>query len=176
MGLSFLIRFLLTSGFVTALLWGRLVHAETVYPFEGVLVEVTSNNRVLLVADGDKITKFRLSDLEKITIYETEIPEIWNGEEGKYQGVLLEDILALAGVMDVESIRLVALDGYLIELDKEILQNKCAFIATRFRKKEIAVEEKGPTRLLLPCGVKNPDYESTSTSNWIWNLKEIHIE
>ncbi|MEH6629308.1 MAG: molybdopterin-dependent oxidoreductase [Halopseudomonas aestusnigri] len=144
--------------------------------FEGHLEESTSNKRILLIMDGGKITKYRLVDLEKISLYETEIPAIWKGEEGKYQGVLLKDILSLAGVTDARTVRMVALDGYVIELDRKSWESDCSFVATRYQQQEITVEKKGPTRLLFPCLIKTPDHDDTPTSDWIWNLKEIHIE
>ncbi|WP_419903429.1 hypothetical protein [Kiloniella sp.] len=175
MSFTFFVRLLFCVGIVG---FSTMVQAQglSVEIFEGNIEESTSNNRILLVIDGEKRTKFRLSDLEKITLYEIKMPPIWKGEDGKYQGVLLKDIMALVGVTEAKTVRLVAIDGYVIDLEKKIWQSSCSFIATRHKKQEISIDKKGPTRLLLPCSVLMPDYEDTGTSDWIWNLKEIHIQ
>ncbi len=175
MGLSFLLRMLICSCFTLLYFSGVQALATPISVFEEQLEKSTSNKRILLVIDGDSITKFRLADLEKIPLYEIEMPPIWKEEGGKYQGVLLKDILSSAGVSEATSVRLVALDGYLIELPEKKWHGGCAFVATRYKKQEIPVEDKGPTRLMFPCMVTDPDYEETTTSEWIWNLREIHI-
>ncbi len=136
----------------------------------------TSNKRVLLVKSEGKISKFRIKDLEQLALYETSVPPIWENEAGKYQGVLLSDILKAADIVDVNRVKLIALDGYAIDLTLSKWPANCLFIATRYLMREISVEMKGPIRLLLPCviGTDSKNYAEISTANWIWNLKEIH--
>ncbi|KKJ75824.1 hypothetical protein WH95_16505 [Kiloniella litopenaei] len=154
-------------------------YADTnlVVPFTQKLETSISNKRVLLVKSGEAVTKFRVKDLEQLSLYEASVPPIWVNEAGKYQGVLLLDILKAADMDGVKRVKLVALNGYAIDLALSKWPGKCLFIATRHLMREIRVEMKGPTRLLIPCMI-DPDgknYAEISTANWIWNLKEIHV-
>ncbi|WP_085907824.1 hypothetical protein [Kiloniella majae] len=143
------------------------------------LATSVSNKRVLMVKNGEKISKFRIVDLEKLPLYEVSLPPIWENEAGKYQGVLLSDIFKTTGIADIRQVKMVALGGYAIDLTPAKWPVSCLFVATRYQSREIRVERKGPIRLLLPCMIKEKDgetnYREISTVNWIWNLKEIHI-
>ncbi|WP_156176769.1 hypothetical protein [Kiloniella spongiae] len=147
--------------------------------FDDKLESSISNKRVLMVKNGEKISKFRIVDLEKLPLYEVFLPPVWENEAGKYQGVLLSDILKASEMADVDKVKLVALGGYAIDLALSMWPANCLFVATRHQMHEIRVKMKGPIRLLLPCMIKEEDgetnYTEMSTASWIWNLKEIHV-
>ncbi|WP_120498130.1 hypothetical protein [Kiloniella sp. EL199] len=145
--------------------------------FKETLEVSVSNKRALLVKNGEKVSKFRIKDLEELPLYEVFVPPIWENEDGKYQGVILSDILRASGMVDANRVKLVALDGYAIDLTLSKRPANCFFVATRYLMHEIKVDMKGPIRLLLPCmiGGNDKSYAEISTTNWIWNLKEIHM-
>ena len=103
---------LILSNVVFAVVSKAYADTNHVTLFKGKLETSTSNKRVLLVKNGEKVSKFRIKDLEKLSLYEVFLPPIWENEEGKYQGVLLSDILKASNMVDVNQIKLVALDGY----------------------------------------------------------------
>lgn len=156
-------------------------YADTneVIPFKEKLEPSISNKRILMIQEGESISKFRTVDLEKYSLYEVSLPPIWENEAGTYHGILLADILAASEVSDIDRVRMVALGGYAIEITLSDWPANCLFLATRYQSREIRVEKKGPIRLLLPCMIKERDggmnYREISTVNWIWNLKEIHV-
>ena len=144
--------------------------------YQGELTAPTNKRRVLAIYQGDTpVKKYKIAALEALPLYETVLPALYTGEDGAYQGILLDDLLKDAGITDYKKLRMSALDGYVIEFTRTPLVGKKGFIATRFKGMEMPVAEKGYTRLLLPAEVdwKNP--VNTNTSIWIWNLNKITI-
>lgn len=149
---------------------------NNVMPYAGELEASTNKRRVLAIYHGDELVKkYKIAALETLPLYETTLPALYKGEDGAYQGVLLDDIFKDAGINDYKKVRMSALDGYVIEFAHAPLAGTKGFIATRFKGMEMPVEKKGYTRLLLPAEVdwKNP--VNTNTSIWIWNLNKITI-
>lgn len=69
--------------------------------------------------------------LETLDTYVLNAKLIWEEENGQYQGVLLSDVLAHAGIADVASVRVSALDGYSAMIPREDWTRWPLLLATR---------------------------------------------
>lgn len=97
-------------------------------------------------------------------------------EAGTAQGVLLRDVLALAGVPDdAETLRLSAVDGYSIEMPISDTEMFDVLIATQWNGEAMEVANFGPLRIVYPYHAHEIDAE-VYDPRWIWSVTEISVE
>ena len=94
-------------------------HASEIEPFPGQLSATTDGRTILTLTEGRQSRNFSLGQVEKLEIHQLKIDELWPGEGGRYQGVLLRDLLSAAGLGGAKIIRITALDDYAVTLDLE---------------------------------------------------------
>jgi hypothetical protein len=167
---------LLSSSFFNLVKIANAADPQNVFALKSELQKPQNRRNILTIKNVDKLVKkYKIAELEKLPLYQTELPALYTGEDGSYQGVLLDELLKDAGISNYTKIRLSALDGYVIEFAHEPLKGKKGFIATRFKGNEMPVTQKGYVRLLLPSQVDWNNPKNTNTSIWIWNLTEIMV-
>jgi hypothetical protein len=111
--------------------------------------------------------------LEQLGVRQVPLYEPWTKQNLDFRGVWLADLLAIAGVQaDASTLRIVALDDYVVNLSLADIRAGGIMLATRAGDGSlIPVDDGGPTRIVFTGGVKagaNPD-------QWIWSIKTIDV-
>lgn len=115
---------------------------------------------------------------EAAAIGQTEISTtifVMGAGEHKVKGVLMRDLVKYAGGKGT-SIKLIALDGYAMDIPMSDFENYDAVVATEIDGKPLSVREHGPAWLIYPASqhpeLKDTVYESRS----VWQIKTIEID
>ncbi|BCB61101.1 hypothetical protein HaloA020_18020 [Halomonas sp. A020] len=114
-------------------------------------------------------------DIEQSRLYELSLQH-FEGLQGRFAGVWLEDFLNAQGIGQVETLRFIAHDDYTIFLTSEDRLRKRYFLATRFDDKPLTRKEFGPTMLLIPEDSEAVRAGTESMTTWIWSIKDIYLQ
>jgi hypothetical protein len=89
-----------------------------------------------------------------------------------FEGVLLSDLLEVAGVPDAAStVSLTALDVYKVDVKVSDIRSSQMLLATRADGKHMPVDRSGPIRIVFPDSStlgRNPDL-------WIWSVESMKV-
>jgi hypothetical protein len=91
-----------------------------------------------------------------------------------FRGVLLADVLALAGATDYRELAMVALNDYEVVIPRSDVDRYAVMIATSADGQRMAVESYGPTRLVYP-NLTSELPRSIYDQRWIWQLDRIEV-
>jgi hypothetical protein len=113
-----------------------------------------------------------MEQLEMLPPQDIAVFEPFRKEDSTFSGVDVRDLLTSMEVEDdAETVRMIALDDYEVELEVEMLEDGGVLIATREAGSRIPIERGGPIRLIFP-----PDNEvGQNTDLWIWSLRSIEV-
>lgn len=119
-----------------------------------------------------------MATLEQLGLVEYTIADPWlNHEEVAYTGVLLADLLELAGLPEsATNIHIVALDDYAVDIALEDVQKWPIMIATRTDGKYMSIENSGPTRVVFPFHAHPEIDEDIYKVLMIWNLRDVEVQ
>ena len=113
-----------------------------------------------------------LASLEQMRRVRLEAAEPFLKRRVMFEGVLLSDLLAMAGVPDSASkVSVTALDEYKVEFKVADVRSSQMLVATRADGEHMPVDRSGPTRIVFPDGSslgRNPDL-------WIWSVSSIKV-
>jgi hypothetical protein len=113
-----------------------------------------------------------LASLEQMRRVRLEATEPFLKRRVMFEGVLLSDLLAMAGVPDSASkVSLTALDEYKVEFKVADVRSSQMLLATRADGKHLPVDRSGPIRIVFPDGSslgRNPDL-------WIWSVSSMKV-
>ena len=113
-----------------------------------------------------------LASLEQMRRVRLEAAEPFLKRRVMFEGVLLSDLLAMAGVPDSASkISLTALDEYKVEFKVADVRSSQMLLATRADGKHMPVDRSGPIRIVFPDGSslgRNPDL-------WVWSVSSMKV-
>jgi hypothetical protein len=113
-----------------------------------------------------------LASLEQMRRVRLEAAEPFLKRRVMFEGVLLSDLLAMAGVPDSASkISVTALDDYKVEFKVADVRSSQMLLATRADGKHMPVDRSGPIRIVFPDGSslgRNPDL-------WIWSVSSMKV-
>ena len=134
---------------------------------------------VVLTVTGDigEVNKGRkleldLASLEKMRRVRLEAAEPFLKRRVMFEGVLLSDLLAVAGVPDSASkISLTALDDYKVDFKLGDVRTSQMLLATKADGKHMPVDRSGPIRIVFPDSSslgRNPDL-------WIWSVSSMKV-
>jgi hypothetical protein len=120
---------------------------------------------------GSKL-ELDLASLEKMRRVRVEAAEPFLKRRVMFEGVLLSDLLAVAGVPDSASkISLTALDDYKVDFKLDDVRSSQMLLATRADGKHMPVDRSGPIRIVFPDSSslgRNPDL-------WIWSVASMKV-
>ncbi|NJO81614.1 MAG: molybdopterin-dependent oxidoreductase [Blastochloris sp.] len=138
---------------------------------EDVVLTVTGN--ITVTNNGDQLD-FDLPTLERLGLVEYETQDEGIGIRGVYRGVLLADLLRVAGVdlTTMQYVRARGVDNYEKDLPRTVLQWPVV-IATSRDGKRIPFAERGPLEIIFPYD----DFSINAAAHdpmWVWWL--IHLE
>lgn len=113
-----------------------------------------------------------LPTLEHMPLVELRAFEPFENREMTFEGVLMSDLMAIAGVDPTASeAHFTALDDYEIDIPLTEFARSNVLLATKADGEHMSVEDGGPIRIIFPAGSElgeNPDA-------WIWNVETIVV-
>jgi hypothetical protein len=113
-----------------------------------------------------------LTSLEQMRRVRLEAAEPFLKRRVMFEGVLLADLLAVAGVSDSASkVSLTALDDYKVDFKVADVRSSQMLLATKADGKHMPVDRSGPIRIVFPDGStlgRNPDL-------WIWSVSTMKV-
>jgi hypothetical protein len=119
-----------------------------------------------------KRLEFDLAGLERMRRVRLEAAEPFLKRRVMFEGVLLSDLLAVAGVPDSASkVSLTALDDYKVDFKVADVRSSQMLLATKADGKHMPVDRSGPIRIVFPDSSslgRNPDL-------WIWSVSSMKV-
>jgi len=89
-----------------------------------------------------------------------------------FEGVLMADLLAVAGVPESASkVSMLALDDYKVDFKLEDVRSSQMLLATKADGKHMPIDRSGPIRIVFPDASslgRNPDL-------WIWSVASMKL-
>jgi hypothetical protein len=120
---------------------------------------------------GSKL-ELDLASLETMRRVRVEAAEPFLKRRVMFEGVLLSDLLAVAGVPSSASkISMTALDDYKVDFKLDDVRSSQMLLATRADGKYMPVDRSGPIRIVFPDSSslgRNPDL-------WIWSVASMKV-
>ena len=130
-----------------------------------------------VIGDIDEVNKGKkleldLASLEKMRRVRLEAAEPFLKRRVMFEGVLLSDLLTVAGVSDSASkVSLIALDDYKVDFKLADVRSSQMLLATKADGKHMPVDKSGPIRIVFPDSSslgRNPDL-------WIWSVLSMKV-
>ena len=119
-----------------------------------------------------KTLELDLASLEQMRRVRVEAAEPFLKRRVMFEGVLLSDLLAVAGVPESASkVSLTALDDYKVDFKLADVRSSQMLLATKADGKHMPVDRSGPIRIVFPDSAtlgRNPDL-------WIWSVASMKV-
>jgi hypothetical protein len=120
---------------------------------------------------GSKL-ELDLASLEQMRRVRVEAAEPFLKRRVMFEGVLLSDLLAVAGVPSSASkVSMTALDDYKVDFKLDDVRSSQMLLATKADGKHMPVDRSGPIRIVFPDSSslgRNPDL-------WIWSVASMKV-
>jgi hypothetical protein len=149
---------------------GTLVAGAKIGPPKGEVV-LTISGEIGAHNQGKKLA-LDLASLEKMRTVRMKTSEPFLKRKVTFEGVLLRDLLAVAGVPPSASkVNLTALDDYQVDFTVDDVGSSQMLLATKADGQRMPVDQAGPIRIVFPDGSslgRNPDL-------WIWNVSAMRL-
>ena len=149
---------------------GSLAAGERISAPKGEVVLTVSGD--IGTANKGKELELDLASLEQMRRVRLEAAEPFLKRRVMFDGVLLSDLLAVAGVPDSASkISLTALDDYEVDFKVADVRSSQMLLATKADGKYMPVDKSGPIRIVFPDSSsigRNPDL-------WIWSVASMKV-
>ena len=117
---------------------------------------------------------FDIDTLEKLRLVKYDVDDPWLQEKVTYSGVLLSDLLEVAGAPDtVTEVMAFALDGYAAPIPVSEIESWPVLLATQSNGAHMTIETSGPTRIIFPYDVHNDVTAARNMS--VWNLESLEV-
>jgi hypothetical protein len=137
------------------------------------------DGEVVLTVSGDigtankgKKLELDLASLEQMRQVRLEAAEPFLKRRVMFEGVLLSDLLAVAGVPESASkVSMTALDDYKVDFKMADVRSSQMLLATKADGKHMPVDRSGPIRIVFPDSSslgRNPDL-------WIWSVASMKV-
>jgi hypothetical protein len=113
-----------------------------------------------------------LASIEKMRRVRLEAAEPFLKRRVMFEGVLMADLLAVAGVPESASrISMLALDDYKVDFKLADVRSSQMLLATKADGKHMPIDRAGPIRIVFPDASslgRNPDL-------WIWSVASMKV-
>jgi hypothetical protein len=149
---------------------GSLAAGEDVAAPKGEVVLTVSGD--IGTANKGKTLQLDLASLEQMRQVRLEAAEPFLKRRVQFEGVLLSDLLAVAGAPSSASmVSLTALDDYKVDFKLADVRSSQMLLATKADGKHMPVDRSGPIRIVFPDSSslgRNPDL-------WIWSVSAMKV-
>ncbi len=119
-----------------------------------------------------KRLEFDLASLERMRRVRLEVAEPFLKRRVMFEGVLLSDLLEVAGVADSATrVSLTALDDYKVDFQVADVRSSQMLLAIKADGKHMPVDRSGPIRIVFPDSStlgRSPDL-------WIWSVSSMKV-
>lgn len=140
----------------------------------GALPALPASSRVLLQAGAPGQERaFTLAQIEALGLHRVTTSTYWPADDGTYEGVLLRDLLAAAGLGNAAQVRVTALDGFTQAIPREDWTRWPVMVATRKNGAALGVRDKGPLRIVYPRDMDPALRDAQYRLRWVWMIKGI---
>jgi hypothetical protein len=113
-----------------------------------------------------------IASLERMRMVRMQTTEPFLKRKVTFEGVLLSDLLAVAGVPNsVSKVNMTALDDYKVDFTVADVRSSQMLLATKADGKRMPVDKAGPIRIVFPDSSslgRNPDL-------WIWSVSTMRL-
>ncbi|MFQ1700482.1 hypothetical protein ACJ5NV_07790 [Loktanella agnita] len=129
---------------------------------------------VLVHPDGHE-TSYTPETLENFPTYRLRTTTPWRDEPADFDGILLRDLLASAGLDSLDQIRTLAENDYSTTIPRELWENVTVLVATRVDGEPHTRRARGPIQFVIPMD----EYTSSPVANesyLVWMAARIQPE
>jgi len=142
-------------------------------PVSDVILTLTGQINQTNVADT---LQFDMESLEKVGLVEYTVEDKQaEGGTVMFQGVLLSDLLAVAGMSQTAiTLNMTALNDYSVAIPVNDALDYPLLLATAVNGERMTVARYGPTRIIYPYHAYDLD-ETIYDPRWIWQLATIDV-
>lgn len=130
------------------------------------------NTPILTLHDGTERHTLSRADIETLPLHEGTVSH-FEGIEGRFAGVWLDDFLAEQGLDHHPRLRFIAHDDYTVFLSRQDREEKRFLLATRLDGAPLTLTEFGPTMLIVPEDAAAVEAGRASMTHWIWSIRDI---
>ncbi|TFH88183.1 hypothetical protein EQG41_04575 [Billgrantia azerbaijanica] len=127
---------------------------------------------ILTIHHGGEQHPVSRAEIESLGLHEVSLHH-FEGPEGRFAGVWLDDFLTAHGLEDEPRLRFIAHDDYTVFLTPENRDDKRYLLATRLDGEPLTRETFGPTMLLVPADAAAVLDGSETMTRWIWSIRAI---
>ncbi|XKE43988.1 molybdopterin-dependent oxidoreductase [Halomonas organivorans] len=127
---------------------------------------------ILTIQQGTESRQLTLAEIERSEAARVTMRH-FEGPEGTFDGVWLEDFLSDQGLEEAGRLRFTARDDYTIFLTPEDRDDRDYLLATRLDGEPISPEDLGPLMLIVPADAEAVLEGEAPMSHWIWAIREI---
>jgi hypothetical protein len=141
-------------------------------PTEAVILIVSGD--ITITNAGNTLT-FDMPTLEKLGLVKYTVTDPWLQTEVTYTGVLLLDLLKVAGAPETTTaVSVVALDGYSADIPVSEIETWPILLATQADGQHLTIDSNGPTRIIFPYDT-HPDIAAARNMS-VWNIESLEIK
>ena len=145
---------------------------DEVPPPEGEVVLVVTGR--IGKTNVDDTLVFDMETLEEIGLVRYEVSDPWLQESVAYTGVLLSDLLQVAGADETASeVNALALDGYASPIPFSEMDKWPVLLATQADGSYMDIENSGPTRIIFPYDLIDDITDARNMS--VWNMEILEV-
>lgn len=123
---------------------------------------------------GDTLA-FDMETLESLELVRYTVADPWQQMEVAYTGVLLADLLAVAGAGEgATAVNVIALNDYAYEVPISETDEWPVLVATQSNGEYMTIENTGPTRIIFPYDTY--DDISAARNMSVWNIGSMEVK
>ena len=126
--------------------------------------------------NGDGVARFDEAMLASIPQHRIETSTPWTDGKKLFEGVLLSDVLDLAGIGAAQTLRVVALNEYEILIPVSDANEFGVLLAMRMDGKPLSRRDKGPIWIVYPRDSFTKLQDERHDAKWAWQLSRIDVQ
>lgn len=136
-------------------------------------VVLTVTGRISETNVGDTLV-FDMETLENLGLVTYEVSDPWLQDNVSYTGVLLSDLLQVAGAAGAATeVNALALDGYAAPIPFSEFDKWPVLLATQAAGSYMSIENNGPTRIIFPYDLIEDITDARNMS--VWNMEILEV-
>ena len=154
--------------------WASVAAAQTPEPSTLSPIEHMDAELVVTGADGSE-TSYSPAELETLPTYRLRTTTPWREEPADFDGVLLTDLLERHGLLELESIEVLAENDFRTVIPRAVWDSVPVLLATRVNGAALTRRERGPILFVIGAEdfARNP---VVSESHLVWMAARIAPE
>lgn len=127
---------------------------------------------ILSVVDANGTAEYNFNQLDAFTQHTFETATPWT-ERHQFSGPLLKDVLLSSGHHKGKTIKAYAINDYIVEINRDLLEEYPVILATRKDGKKMRIRDKGPIWIMFPLD-QYPELQTLEIhGQMVWQLKKL---